>query len=104
MDITNYITAAGAATIMGQASSAGGSNIRALAGAGKIPGAIKIGREWLIPRAWAEDRAAEKATRGRPVTTGAGVMRKDRGGPGGSPYATGNPTGRPKKTEPDKTE
>ena len=92
--------------MLGHSGTAGGSNICALARAGKIPGAIKIGRDWLIPRAWAEEKAAERekdeegrAKRGRPVTTGAGIQRRDRGGPGGDPYATGKPSGRP-KTEP----
>ena len=33
--------------------------IRALCERGKISGAVKVGRSWVIPRAWAEERRAE---------------------------------------------
>ena len=65
------------------------------------PGAYQAGRSWMIPREWVIARRTKEEesgiTRtgrtGRPVTTGAGLMRKDRGGPGG----------RPRKTRPDDT-
>jgi len=106
MNVIDYITTPGAAAMLGESGTTGGANIRTLAREGKIPGAIKIGRDWLIPRAWAEKKAEEKAKteeegrakRGRPVTTGAGKQRKDRGGLGGDPYATGKPSGSPQKT------
>lgn len=33
--------------------------IRALCESGKIPGAVKVGRSWVIPRSWAEERRAK---------------------------------------------
>lgn len=56
-------------------------------------GAYKSGRNWMIPREWVEMRKSEEEAAGivrggktgRPVTTGAGLQRKDRGGPGGRP-------------------
>jgi len=105
MNTDAYITSLEAAAMLGASPTTGGANIRTLARDGKIPGAVKVGRDWLIPRIWAEEKAEEKkkagtegkAKRGRPVTTGAGKQRKDRGGTGGDPYATGKPSGRPKK-------
>ena len=57
------------------------------------PGAYQAGRTWMIPREWVIARRAKEEQNGitrtgrtgRPVTTGAGLMRKDRGGPGGRP-------------------
>ena len=48
----NYITAAQAAKELGLAPSAKTSNISARAKAGKIPGALKLGRDWLLPKEW----------------------------------------------------
>ena len=33
--------------------------IRALCESGKIPRAVKVGRSWVIPRSWAEERRAK---------------------------------------------
>ena len=102
--LIDYIPAAQAAEMIGYASGSKASTLRILARSGKIPGAIKIGRDWLLPAAWVQNKVQEKKERleaGRPfagkITTGAGVQRKDRGGPGGDPYATGKPRGRPSK-------
>lgn len=73
-------------------------------------GTFKSGGCWMIPTEWvlAKKEADEasgivRGKKGRPVTTGAGKQRKDRGGPGGTPYknqyiSTGRPPGRPKKS------
>lgn len=84
-----------------------GSSITKLCRAGKIPGAYREGPSWFIPREWvlAKKKADEAAgvmrdgKPGRKATTGAGLQRRDRGGPGGDPYhiPTGRPPGRPPK-------
>jgi len=69
MKAKKYITSLEAAAILGESPTTGGANIRALARDGKIPSAEKVGRDWLIPRAWAEERAADKriaAEEGKP--------------------------------------
>ena len=77
---TEYLTSLEASAMLGELPTTGGTNICALARAGKIPGAEKIGRDWLIPRAWAEEKAE----------------RKKLAESGGKPKR-GRPPGRPKK-------
>jgi len=98
-----YMTASSAARELGYTQ---GGYLSTLCAAGKIPGAYKSGRIWLVPVVWVEEQKKKDAAlgikrgtgkAGRPVTTGAGLRRKDRGGPGGSPNSTGKPRGRPKK-------
>jgi len=63
MMLTGYLTVLEAASMIGESPTARGANIRALARAGKIPGAVKAGRDWLIPLAWAENRLVQKKER-----------------------------------------
>jgi len=60
MTTANFITSIEAAALLGESQTTGGANIRTLARSGKIPGAEKVGRDWLIPRAWAEEKAERK--------------------------------------------
>lgn len=61
MDINlSHIPASQAALEVGESPTTKGANISARARAGKIPGAVKMGRDWLIPKEWVE---AEKARR-----------------------------------------
>jgi len=95
-----YLTAAGAAKELGYSQ---GSAVTVLCNAGRVPGAYKAGRIWLVPAAWVEERKKAdadagivpgKRPMGRPVTTGAGLNRKR------IPQAykpTGRPKGRPRK-------
>jgi len=93
-----YVTAAEAALALGYAQ---GNYITTLCAAGKIPGAYKSGRIWMLPTAWIEERkkldAEQGIVRGTKsgghVTTGAGLKRKR---PAYQP--TGRKPGRPKKT------
>lgn len=80
MDMKDYIPAARAAEMLGYAASARSSNLSARAKAGKIPGAVKIGRDWFLPAAWVSARIAEEEARAK----------------GGKPRK-GRPPGRPKK-------
>ena len=100
-----YITAAEAALALGYTH---GGYLTTLCTAGKIPGAYKSGRIWMLPSAWVEAKKAQDAAQGivrgagrvgRPVTTGAGLRRRDRGGAGGRSGSTGRPPGRPRKAE-----
>ena len=102
-DLPPFMTAKTAGKALGYFD---GSNLAKLCRAGQIPGAYKDGNSWFIPREWVLAKKAEDETagiihgqKGRPVTTGAGKQRRDRGGPGGNPYhtPTGKPRGRPKK-------
>jgi hypothetical protein len=76
-----FVTASTAARELGYTSS---SYLRILCTTGKVPGAYKDGRIWLVPRAWIEQKKEQdvaqgivRGTRpGRPVTTGAGLNRK----------------------------
>ena len=95
-----YLTAAGAAKELGYSQ---GSAVTVLCNAGRVPGAYKDGRIWLVPTVWVEERKKAEAAAGiepgkrpmgRPVTTGAGLNRKR------TPVAykpTGRPMGRPRK-------
>jgi len=51
MDITEYRTIPQAAEALGYAST---GYLRTLCVSGKIPGALKIGRNWFIPSIWIE--------------------------------------------------
>ena len=95
-----YLTAASAAKELGYAP--GRSHLTTLCAAGKVPGAYRDGRIWLVPATWVEEQKKSDAAAGiergtgrigRPVTTGAGLKRKR---PAYKP--TGKPMGRPKKT------
>jgi hypothetical protein len=94
-----YITAAEAALALGYTH---GGYLTTLCTAGKIPGAYKSGRIWMLPSAWVDAKKAQDAAQGivrgvKPgghVTTGAGLKRKR---PAYTP--TGKPPGRPRKSE-----
>ncbi|MCL2122494.1 MAG: hypothetical protein FWH34_00240 [Desulfovibrionaceae bacterium] len=95
----SHIVAASAAREIGYAR----NYLTTLCTAGKVPGAMKDGRIWLVPVAWVEEQKKRDADAGiargagrigRPVTTGAGLKRKR---PAYTP--TGRPPGRPKKSE-----
>jgi hypothetical protein len=49
--LTDYISALDAARLKGYANN---TTYRTWAREGRIPGAIKIGRDWLLPRAWVD--------------------------------------------------
>jgi hypothetical protein len=73
IDISNLIPAARASEMIGNSPTTKGANVSAKARAGKIPGAVKVGRDWFVPLAWAEAEAerrkkdyAEGKKRGRP--------------------------------------
>ena len=53
-------------------------HVRDLARAGKFPGAELRRTIWLIPREGIEHFLANRKPVGRPITTGAGLRRKDR--------------------------
>ena len=84
-----YLSAAEAAKFLGRSK----ANLSHLIEAGKLPGSYQQGRLWFVPREAAlalkmqdeENGVKRTGKRGRPVTTGAGLQRKDRGGPGGRP-------------------
>ena len=63
MTLAGYLTSLEAASMLGESHTTGGSNICAFARAGRIPGAEKAGRDWLIPLAWVESRLAQKRER-----------------------------------------
>jgi len=63
MDMKDYIPAARAAELLGFAKSAKSSNLGAKAKAGKIPGAVKLGRDWFLPAAWIQAKVAENEAR-----------------------------------------
>ena len=97
--VRTHIIAASAAKELGYTQ---GSYITKLCHAGKVPGAYKDGRIWLVPVAWVEEQKKKDAAAGiergtgrigRPVTTGKGLNRKR------TPHykPTGKPFGRPKK-------
>lgn len=94
-----FLTAASAAKALGYAS---GSYLTLMCHAGKVPGAYKDGRIWLIPREWVEakKKADEEAgivrgkAVGRPVTTGTGTNRKRP-----AYVSNGRPRGRPPKNK-----
>jgi hypothetical protein len=90
-NLDDYIPATDAARLNGYANN---TLYRTWAREGRIPGAIKLGRDWLLPRAWVDSQPPTEERRGpgRPVTTGAGLKRKR---PAYKP--TGKPKGRPKK-------
>lgn len=106
-DLPPFMTARAAARLLGY-SPTSTALTRILRDEEKRPeGAYKAGRYWMVPTEWVLQRKAEeeeagiiRGGQGRPVTSGAGKQRKDRGGSGGNPYhtATGNPPGRPKKS------
>lgn len=52
---TQYLSASETAAITGLTS----RTIQALCGKGSIPGAVRIGRQWCIPREWAEAHRVE---------------------------------------------
>ena len=52
MDITEYLTLSQAAEALGYSNS---SYLRLKCNQGSIPGIIKKGRNWLIPRQWVLD-------------------------------------------------
>ena len=54
------MTAAQAAAYLGESPTTKASNISARARTGKIPDAVKMGRDWLLPIIWVE---AEKKRR-----------------------------------------
>jgi neutral trehalase len=76
-----YLTASTAARELGYTSSV---YLRILCNGGKIAGAYRDGKTWLIPREWVAARQQQDAAQGivrgvrpgRPVTTGAGLNRK----------------------------
>jgi len=79
-----------------------GNYLTKLCQEGKIPGAYKDGRMWLVPVVWVEEQKKKDAELGiergtgrigRPITTGAGLNRTR------TPHhkPTGRPRGRPKK-------
>lgn len=99
-ELPPFMNAARAAQVLNYVD---GSSITKLCRVGKISGAYKDGKNWFIPREWvlrrkADDQAAGKLIEGQPrnrVTTGAGLQRKDRGGPGGNPLSCSHgPTSR----------
>lgn len=51
MDITAYTTLKEAAQALGYASS---SSLSLYVNQGRIPGALRVGRTWLIPKVWLE--------------------------------------------------
>ena len=54
------------------------SSLRVYLGDGEFPNARKEGRDWKIPEPDLNDFKSRRRKRGRPVTTGAGLRRKDR--------------------------
>lgn len=92
-DLPPYITTAKAGELLGYSEKTTYLSRLCRNEATRPPGAYQAGRIWMIPTAWvAARKTEEEATgiirnghKGRPITTGAGVMRKDRGGPGGTP-------------------
>lgn len=84
-----HFSASEAAKFLGRSK----ANMSQLIEAGKLPGSYQQGRLWFIPREAVlalkmedeENGVQRTGKRGRPVTTGAGQQRKDRGGPGGRP-------------------
>ncbi|OON89696.1 hypothetical protein B0D78_02385 [Pyramidobacter sp. C12-8] len=55
LKMTEFISTVEAAAILAaRAGSYSAHTVKLLAGQGKIPGAQKIGRDWCIPREWAE--------------------------------------------------
>ena len=77
MDMKNYLTAARAAEMLGYAKSSKSSNLGAKAKAGRIPGAIKLGRDWLLPLSWVEQKLAETAEREKDGKPKLGRPKKD---------------------------
>ena len=53
-------------------------SLRVYLGKGDFPNAVKFGRDWKIPEGDLKDFEESRRKRGRPVTTGAGLRRKDR--------------------------
>lgn len=92
-DLPPYLTTAKAGELLGYSERSTYLSRLCRNEATRPPGAYQAGRIWMIPAAWVAARKAEEEAagltrsgqKGRPVTTGAGVMRKDRGGPGGRP-------------------
>lgn len=54
------------------------NSLRVYLGKGAFPNAFKFGRDWKIPEGDLKDFEEHRRKRGRPVTTGAGLRRKDR--------------------------
>jgi len=54
MDISQYLTIAEAAKALGYAS---GSTLSTYCQQGRVPGVIRVGRSWLIPKVWVEEEA-----------------------------------------------
>lgn len=52
MDISQYLTLAQAAQLLGYTD---GSALRRYCQLDRIPGAYKIGKTWLVPTTWAEE-------------------------------------------------
>ncbi|MDR1396132.1 MAG: hypothetical protein LBJ14_00115 [Desulfarculales bacterium] len=66
MDLNQYIQLQEAFKIMGYNSP---TTLQAMARAGDIPGVLKIGRDWWLPRSWVSEYthlAASAAKGGRP--------------------------------------
>lgn len=74
---TQYISASETAAITGLTS----RTIQAECGKGTIPGAVRIGRQWCIPREWAEaHRAEDYGATHIPLSAAASIARITRQG------------------------
>ena len=61
-ELADYVPLTEAARLKGYASN---STYRAWAKAGRIPGAMKVGRDWVLPRAWVDAQPEVDKTGGR---------------------------------------
>ena len=80
-NLTDYIPATEAARLKGYANN---TTYRTWARDGRIPGAVKLGRDWMLPRVWVDSQP----------------QAEERGGPGG-PRGVGvrGQQGNPKKKQ-----
>jgi hypothetical protein len=73
-NLLGYISSAEAARMKGYAD---GSTYRLWAREGRIPGAIKAGRDWLLPRAWVDAQPLFDGRGGPGGPRGKGSRRKN---------------------------
>jgi len=69
MNMQDFIPAARVAEMLGFSPKSKSSALSDAANNGKIPGAIKVGRDWFLPVVWVEEKKAEldrRAAEGKP--------------------------------------
>jgi len=76
METMRFVSSAEAARRKGYAD---GSTYRKWAREGRIPGAIKAGRDWLLPCAWLDAQPPDRAGPGCPRGKGARAKEKSSG-------------------------